>query len=744
MIIKDNNISTTTSGMISEIPFEVKQENLGMLFNILRTKIYKDPIMAICREISCNARDAHREVGTPERPIEIKFPSEFNQTFEVKDYGPGISPDRMNNIFVGYGSSTKRDSNLQQGAFGLGAKTPFSYGDQFSIVTVVDGVKRSYSAYIDETEIGKVALASEEPTTEPNGTTIVVPVSSGDDSKFSSAIQKVTEYWDVKPIIKGRSYVEYKKYQYLLSTDTWRYRKTRDNYYFNIPDTKIIIDGIPYNINLSLIEGLDEKRDLLKYCFEIFLNIGDISLAASRDTIHYDNETKKTLKEVLLKAAEECFILVKSKLDSCPSYVEACKLHSKISHQLKNIAPQLAKSYKWNGYQLVDAQSIYYIGEYASVSTYQRSAVQHYNNVSNKRENKNKIHFTKSDSIIYFNDKTNHRLSPRYITQLFSIHPDISIIQIISTPKKVSNVDSNELKYKTDYIDLICNHKVSDVHFPKPQKKTSGVKKAKKNKNLVPGYDIKINDYYINKTNTVLDNNVGGVYIIVNYRNDTYSSPKRSVSASDLRLVFKEFDLQKVYGVTKAKARSLGDKWVSLEEFLDDNINKKLQTINLEELKLLGKESFYYFSRKFENVSFIINPEYTDQLSHDNIIKQYITSSTVKSQMLEQNKTIILLINNFTNITIPFAGGAGFHRVPDYDCSLNDLYKLVKKQLPLLQYIPSYIYHERDDNRKNAVIDYILLADKMNNKTTFSVPVENEGTFEVKTSEAQNQLNTLN
>ena len=37
-------------------------QDTGMIFDILRNKMYSNPIEAICREISCNARDAHRAV----------------------------------------------------------------------------------------------------------------------------------------------------------------------------------------------------------------------------------------------------------------------------------------------------------------------------------------------------------------------------------------------------------------------------------------------------------------------------------------------------------------------------------------------------------------------------------------------------------------------------------------------------------------------------------------------------------
>ena len=84
----------------------------------------------------CNARDAHREVGTPEKPVRVTLPTELPRQLlrrsltaqllrrslaapiEFKDEGPGISPRRMGDIFLNFrlaalgakahGASTKR------------------------------------------------------------------------------------------------------------------------------------------------------------------------------------------------------------------------------------------------------------------------------------------------------------------------------------------------------------------------------------------------------------------------------------------------------------------------------------------------------------------------------------------------------------------------------------------------------------------------------------------------------------
>lgn len=76
----------------------------------------------------CNARDAHREAVTPDKPVKVMLPTELPRQLlrrsltaqllrrsltaliEIKDEGVGISPRRMGDIFLNYGASTKRRS----------------------------------------------------------------------------------------------------------------------------------------------------------------------------------------------------------------------------------------------------------------------------------------------------------------------------------------------------------------------------------------------------------------------------------------------------------------------------------------------------------------------------------------------------------------------------------------------------------------------------------------------------------
>ena len=118
--------------------------NDTMVIKLLRDKMYKNKIGAVAREISSKSRDANREAGRGNTPIIISVEGETNllsadsSSISFQDNGVGISPERMDNIFLKYGGSTKRESDKFTGGFGIGAKTPFAYTDNFFISTIVE------------------------------------------------------------------------------------------------------------------------------------------------------------------------------------------------------------------------------------------------------------------------------------------------------------------------------------------------------------------------------------------------------------------------------------------------------------------------------------------------------------------------------------------------------------------------------------------------------------------------------
>ena len=318
MKLKNNAPNIESSDGMEEKLFSIG--NAAIIFDILRNKMYSDPIRTICREISCNALDAHREVGKSDIPIEITLPNHFEKFYKIKDYGPGISPDRVENIYIKYANSTKRDTNDLIGSFGIGSKSPFSYTDSFSINTTVNGIKYSYSCFIDETKIGKLICMNSESTQEQNSTEIIIPVKSQDFSKFIQDTEYVCRHWPVKPIIHGGK-IDFEKHDFYLQGNDYALAKG-NNYNHEL---KLIVDGIEYPCDINQL-GVSSQNSLMRNVsgvFFLYFKTGEISLSATREAVHLDKDTKNKIAEKLNIVSKEIKNDILNKIDSCENLWKA-------------------------------------------------------------------------------------------------------------------------------------------------------------------------------------------------------------------------------------------------------------------------------------------------------------------------------------------------------------------------------------------------------------------------------------
>ena len=127
--------------------FRIKES--AKAFRILSSALYSNPIAAIIRELSCNARDSHVEAGITTN-FKVHLPTVMDPTFYVQDFGVGLDHQQVMNLYTTFFESTKTSSNDFVGALGLGSKSPFSYTDNFTVIAIKNGERNVYSAFINE------------------------------------------------------------------------------------------------------------------------------------------------------------------------------------------------------------------------------------------------------------------------------------------------------------------------------------------------------------------------------------------------------------------------------------------------------------------------------------------------------------------------------------------------------------------------------------------------------------------
>ena len=296
-------------------------------FRVLSSNLYQNKIGSIVREISCNASDSHAAAGNPEKQFEIHLPDGFEPWFSVRDFGIGLSPEQVRTILCVYFASTKDQSNDAVGAFGLGAKTPFAYTDQFNVTSVYNGRKYLFAAFINSEGIPDITLMLEEATDEPNGVEVKLPVEKKDFRDFQNEVRTQLRFFPVKPLItnyNGKFEFE-EDGEVLFKTDTITIFKAR---VYGRQPIHIVQGPVGYPLDLNEMNKhlTPAENAFLKFIGEIganmYFNIGDINVTASREGIEYEGRTIDSIRLNIDAARTSLSTWIKDQLDSKPTVYE--------------------------------------------------------------------------------------------------------------------------------------------------------------------------------------------------------------------------------------------------------------------------------------------------------------------------------------------------------------------------------------------------------------------------------------
>ena len=176
--------------------------DLDMAILVARDKLYTFPIRTLTQEYIANAYDACVEAGTDPSKIQISVPSVHGPVMKIRDFGLGLSPERVSEVFTQYFKSTKRRSKKQAGFFGIGAKSAFAYSgcDSFTVISYYNKQKTVYVAHLGQSKRGTFTCMAVEPSDEPSGVSIEIAVQLSDIVNFIDAIKRAIFLWPKRPI----------------------------------------------------------------------------------------------------------------------------------------------------------------------------------------------------------------------------------------------------------------------------------------------------------------------------------------------------------------------------------------------------------------------------------------------------------------------------------------------------------------------------------------------------------------
>jgi hypothetical protein len=317
-----------TGGLQQTQQFQIQAS--GKAFRILSDGLYSDKPLAIVRELSCNAWDSHVEAGVTDVSFELHLPNTLEPYFEVKDYGLGLAHNDVMNLYTTYFDSTKTDSNLMIGALGLGSKSPFSYVDQFTVESRFNGTKSLYSAYISNDDIPCISLVDQRDTEEHNGISIRLPIKQGDFPIFEQKIKYFFKRWTNKPKIIGSRHFEWEEFEYVLQGTDWKVRSNKEGKTswrhsigsHSLKECYAIQGNVSYKIeNIDFLSG--DETCLFQLPLDVYFNIGELDVQASREGLSYKTITKDNLKKKFQRIYKEIQEEVSKEIKLCKTLYEA-------------------------------------------------------------------------------------------------------------------------------------------------------------------------------------------------------------------------------------------------------------------------------------------------------------------------------------------------------------------------------------------------------------------------------------
>jgi hypothetical protein len=317
-----NNLSTETLdsfGMEPEKNFTLK--NSVKAFNILSDSLYMNKVLAVERELSTNAFDAHIAAGNESVPFEIHLPNESFPFFYVRDFGTGMTHDQIMNLYTTYFDSTKTDSLTDSGYLGLGSKSPFSLVDTFAVTSYQNGIARNYIAFKNDAGVPSISFVQElEEPDEKNGLKIQFAVRRERFNEFATNIRFAISYFDPMPNVINHPKI--KRETFSVEGSTWKMAETSTA----ISASALVVQArIPYPIDFLQIQNIASKEEQylidamlrVKSPLRIFAENRTLDYTPSRENLQYNKKTVNTLIHHFKRIYDEMVDMVSHEFSHC-------------------------------------------------------------------------------------------------------------------------------------------------------------------------------------------------------------------------------------------------------------------------------------------------------------------------------------------------------------------------------------------------------------------------------------------
>lgn len=600
------------------------------IFTVLSDNLYRDKHLAVIRELACNGMDSHVAAGRPTKPLTIHLPSPDRPEFVCRDYGTGLTPTQISEVYKNYLKSTKRDTTMQVGQLGVGSKSPFCYSDVWTVTSYVGGKKWVYSCYRNEEYKPAISLLLEEDTNEPDGVEVTVPTNGTDDSLWQTAAWRALSLFDVRPTVENMHF-DWDDYPAVVSgkDGSWavlhKYSSTSTGFRLvgdkfeptnghnaitgnsglngsrrvqdiNFRQGNVIYTATWDDISAWSTQKMKTLQQMLSSSYTtrsglvICVPIGSLHVAVSRETLSYDSYTKNNVIIELEKIYDEMYDQLEV-IDQIAVPFDRYKAISELPDWMQSWGASMFPNAGWANQTLEISNDLLFDNMIIQRMEVNPSTFNHrtLDKVSERRQHHNANHidfrlgfdrlvdcgcvvFELSGNTFSAKDKNKLRQHVLANSDKFTRNQYIVIGRRADTDESIYAILKDQVK------EAFLNCEIIDVASLADAPK--GPAREKKERGSVREYTMTSNDWNVWKLEDV-DVNAGG-YFVVRFRDDIiHSDSKRPISnLSDLARLSKVVTDKKsvrVAAFTPAAAAKLDmTKWKHFPDVILDALESKL------------------------------------------------------------------------------------------------------------------------------------------------------------------------
>jgi hypothetical protein len=207
---------------------------------------------------------------------------------------------------------------------GLGCKSGLTFTNQFSIVSVKNGVQITALVYLQENGVGAIDVVDTKATTEPSGVLISIPVDHSHRA-FHDRAAAFFRFWP-----KGSVLVDGNEPASFFDEDGWT--KVNDSTYVKATSywnssIHIVMGNVAYQYGgESPFDKTNDKVNLRAAHIIHFAPIGSVQFAPSRESLMDSKTTKAYIQAMALTTAKEMVKAWENGIAAASTEIEAMKI----------------------------------------------------------------------------------------------------------------------------------------------------------------------------------------------------------------------------------------------------------------------------------------------------------------------------------------------------------------------------------------------------------------------------------